>query len=301
MTASSCFESNIYQPKGFNNCIRMKTRILYPLSHHKGGNTKFWYLETPSSSNYNCEALGLIRKYNIFIDVELPISTNEIIRTNLRVHKKLDVNNSPITKYTIQYEDTNNNCTIRADNGHTFPHIDLQLPNKQKEKRIFDTDPEDYEASINSVLRYAEFYNNQYSGVDYWLFNITAFKADLIHSFFNTTRGHINVSTAFTDIARLAAVEIQTATEEINYGDERLARNIVNKFIRCKEYEEMYKRPLKIAKNLIQSDVDTILFPFPIFFTNEVQFVSKIYDNTGNEIPAAGSFFPLGKTTFRNN
>jgi hypothetical protein len=115
------------------------------------GNTKFskfWYLETPSSSNYTCEALELIRKYNIFIDVELPISTNEIIRTNLRVHKKLDVNNSPITKYTIQYEDTNNNSTIRADNGHTFPHIDLQLPNKQKEKRIFDTDPEDYEANL---------------------------------------------------------------------------------------------------------------------------------------------------------
>lgn len=109
------------------------------------------------------------------------------------------------------------------------------------------------------------------------------------------------MSTAFTDIARLAAVEIQTTTEEINYDDERLARTIVNKFITCKKYEETYERPLKIAKNLIQSDVDIILFPFPIFFTNDVQLVSKIFDNTGCEIPATGSFFPLGKTTFRNN
>ncbi|MFY9873944.1 MAG: hypothetical protein WAK17_29925 [Candidatus Nitrosopolaris sp.] len=216
----------------------MKIRVLYPLSHHIDGNTKFWYLESPSSFDYNCEFLELIRKYNLFIDVELPISINEIIRTNLRVHKKLDVNNSPITKYTIQYEDTGNKTIIRADNGHTFPHIDLQLSNRQKEKRVFDTDPEDYEGSINSVLRYAESYNNPYSGVDYWLFNITTFKADLIHSFFNSTRCQINVSAAFTDIARLAAIEIQTATEEINHDDERLARTIVNKFIRCKKYEE---------------------------------------------------------------
>jgi hypothetical protein len=151
------------------------------------------------------------------------------------------------------------------------------------------------------VLRYAEFYNNPYSGIDYWLFNLTTFKADLIHSFFKSTKGEINVSTAFTDIARLAAVEILTATEEINYDGERIARTIVNKFIKCKMYEETYKRPLKISKNLIQPDADISLFPFPIFFTNVVQCVSKIFNNTGTEIPASGSFSPLGKTTFRNN
>ncbi|MGC1931818.1 MAG: hypothetical protein WA667_22850 [Candidatus Nitrosopolaris sp.] len=95
------------------------------------------------------------------------------------MYKKLGRNNSPITEYTIQYEDRSNNPIIRADNYHSYPHIDLQLPHGNKEKRLFDTDPSDYEASINAVLRYAEFYNTSTIGIDYWLFNLTTFKRDI--------------------------------------------------------------------------------------------------------------------------
>lgn len=99
-------------------------------------------------------------------------NTDLIIRTNLRVYKKLDKNNNTVTKYTIQYEDKSNNAIVRADNDHSYPHIDLILPHKSREKKIFDTDPSDYEASINTVLRYAEFYDSHTVGIDYWLLNL---------------------------------------------------------------------------------------------------------------------------------
>jgi hypothetical protein len=54
---------------------------------------------------------------------------------------------------------------------------------------------------------------------------------------------------------------------KVNYDDERVAKTIVNKFITCKKYEETYKRPLKIAKNLIQSDVEILLQPLAIYLS----------------------------------
>jgi hypothetical protein len=279
----------------------MKTKVLYSQSYPIDENSNYWYFESPSPANYNSEALKLIKEYYVFTEIELPISTNEIIRTNLKVYKKLGKNNSPITEYTIQYEDRSNNTIIRADNYHLYPHIDLQLPPENKEKKLFDTDPSDYEASINAVLRYAEFYNSRTVGIDYWLFNLTTFKRELIHSFFNSARRSFDTSTAYTDVARLVCVDMLTAKAEINYTNEKLASSIVNKFLRCKIYEEKHNRPLKISKNLIQTEVDVNLLPFPIFITTSITappFILKIFDTDGNELPTSGSFFPLGKTTF---
>lgn len=175
----------------------MKIKVLYPSSYPICDHSNYWYVESPLSADYNFDALKLIKENYVFVDIELPLTANEIIRTNLKVLKKLNRNNSPITSYTIQYEDRSNKTIIRADNNHPYPHIDLQLPDGNKEKRVFDTDPSDYEASVNTVLRYAEFYNSHTIGIDYWLFNVTAFKRELIHSFFNTTRGYFKSSTAY--------------------------------------------------------------------------------------------------------
>ena len=83
----------------------------------------------------------------------MPITTNEIIRINLKVYESLDRNNSVITKYTTQYEDRINNTIIRA--YRSYPHIDLQLQlqlqHGNKEKK-YSIDPSDYEASIDTVL-----------------------------------------------------------------------------------------------------------------------------------------------------
>lgn len=81
----------------------------------------------------------------------MPITTNEIIRINLKVYESLDRNNSVITQYTTQYEDRINNTIIRA--YRSYPHIDLQLQlqHGNKEKK-YSIDPSDYEASIDTVL-----------------------------------------------------------------------------------------------------------------------------------------------------
>jgi hypothetical protein len=89
-----------------------------------------------------------------------------------------------------------------------------------------------------------------------------------------------------------------TAKEEVNYDNGKLAAIIANKFLRCKIYEEQNNRPLKVSKNLIQADGHVNLFPFPVFILTTQPFMSAIFDNSGNELPATGSFFPLGKTTY---
>lgn len=278
----------------------MKTQVLYPSSYPIDQSINYWYFESPPPSDYLSEALKLIQGYHVFIDIEIPVTGHEIIRMNLKVHRKLDSSNTFLTQYTVQYEDKRNNTIIRADNNHPYPHIDLQLPNKNKEKRIFDTDPSDYEASINTVLRYSEFYNNPTIGIDYWLLNLTAFKRELIYSYFKSSRRFLSTSTALTDVARLVSLEILTSSDEIIYEDQKLARTIANNFIKCRMFEEEYKRPLKISKNLIQVGIQENLFPCMIFADNSVPIISKIFDNDGNELPATGSYFPLGKTTFHH-
>lgn len=84
----------------------------------------------------------------------------------------------------------------------SFPHIDLELPHKSSEKMVFDTDPSDYEASINTVLRYAERHGNPMVGVDYWLNNLTIFRKELIYVAFNSAQSILNISTAFTKVER---------------------------------------------------------------------------------------------------
>lgn len=106
----------------------MKTKVLYPSSYPIGDHSNYWYVESPLSADYNSEALKLMKENYVFVDIEVPLTANEIIRTNLKVLKKLNRNNIPITSYTIQYEDRSNNTIIRADNNHPYPHIDLQLP-----------------------------------------------------------------------------------------------------------------------------------------------------------------------------
>jgi hypothetical protein len=263
----------------------MKTNLLYPLSYPITSNTNFYYFELPSSNTTGSNLSELIQKYDIYIDTEIPITNTERILMDLKLYKKLGSNNKLNLQYKVLYQDQNNKTIIRADNNHPYQHIDLELPNRNKEKKVFDTDPSDYEASINSVLRYAEFYNNPMIGVNYWLFNLVSFKKELIHSFFNTANTSLKPYTAFTDIARLISVDIFSANQETYYDFNSLSNLIVRKFIHCKIFEEQNRRPLKISKNLIQTGIKTNLLPFPIFADSKTPVTRKVFDRNGNELP----------------
>jgi hypothetical protein len=68
------------------------------------------------------------------------------------VYESLDRNNSVITQYTIEYEDRINNTINMAYRSYQNIDLQLQLQHGNKEKRIFDKDPSNYEASIDTVL-----------------------------------------------------------------------------------------------------------------------------------------------------
>jgi hypothetical protein len=276
----------------------IKNLILYPLKYPLEQNDRYWYFESPYVNVGSAKVLELIQKYHIYAETVIPITTNEIIRMNLKIHKKLDNTNRYVTQYTIQYEDNSNKMIIRADNYHAYEHIDLKLPKKNQEKRVFDTDPSDYEAAINTVLRYAEFYNNRFIGVDYWLLNLVSFNKELIHVFFNSSKVYLDTHTAFTDIARLVSVDILTAGSETNYDFGGLAQAITPKFIECKQFEVKHRRPIKISKNLIQRGKQTNMLPFPIIVDSMTIVVNKVLDNSGNELPGCTAYMK-GKTSFR--
>jgi hypothetical protein len=213
----------------------------------------------------------LIREYHIFIDIEIPITKAEIMIMSLKVLRQLDkANANPILKYKVMYHNTENNLRIRSDNGHIengqrYPHIDLEMPDMEKKKMVFDTDPSDYEASINTVLRYAERYSNPMVGVNYWLRNLVTFKTDLIYFLFNNQKRFAGTSTAFTDVAKLVSADIWTNGGETIYDFEALNKLTAHRFVFCRIYEQTKHRPLKISKNLIQQNANTNLFPCPIF------------------------------------
>jgi hypothetical protein len=275
-----------------------KNLILYPLNYPIEQNDKYWYFESPCVNVNSVKHLELIQRYHVYAETVLPITTNETIRMNLKIHKKLGRDNKFVTQYTIQYHDNINNTIIRADNDHPYQHIDLKLHNNNQEKRVFDTDPSDYEAAINTVLRYAEIYNNCFIGVDYWLFNIASFNKELLHVFFSSSKGSLGTQTSFTDIARLVSVDILTAEGEVSYDFNRLARVITPKFIECMQFEGKHKRPIKISKNLIQAGEKTDLLPFPIITDSVTPVINKVLDNSGNELPGHKVNF-RGKTSFR--
>jgi len=68
----------------------MKTKVLYPASYPIDKYSNYLYLESPLPINHVSEASNLIKEFYVFAETELPIASNEIIRTNLKVYKKLD-------------------------------------------------------------------------------------------------------------------------------------------------------------------------------------------------------------------
>lgn len=280
----------------------MRTQFLYPLIYPLERNDKYFYL-TAVKSHDRKSIRDLIKKYHIFIDIEIQITQNETFTMYLQVFRELDAGTSyPKIKYKVMYlskDDSGKNPTnIRADNFHPYPHVDIELPKMPKETNVFDIDPSDYEASVNTVLRYAERSKNKMIGVDFWLHNLTSFRKDLVHIAFNSAQSVLNTQTAFTDVARLVSLDILTIKGEVIYDFDTLTRRLItSKFVYCRRYEDTNHRPLKISKNLIQQDISANIFPFPIILRSEDgPLKPRVFDARGNELPNDGVHL-LGKTT----
>jgi hypothetical protein len=79
------------------------------------------------------------------------MTTNGIIRINLKVYESLDRNNSVITQYTAKYYDRINNTIIRAYRSYHILTCNYNY-NTEIKKKEYSIDPSDYEASIDTVL-----------------------------------------------------------------------------------------------------------------------------------------------------
>ena len=157
----------------------VKNIILYPIDYNNGLN--YWYLEAPYNPDNCLDVKECLNKYRTYIDLELPINNDEIIYSKIRI----PIKDNKI-KYTFQYFNSLTNIRIRTDIGkHSFPHIDIETKDK-KLKNLYDTDPSDYEASINTILRYAERLSNKFIGFHYWLYSFMNYNDKLIYSYLKT-------------------------------------------------------------------------------------------------------------------
>jgi hypothetical protein len=173
------------------------TKVLYPLGYPFEHSKKYWCFYSPSTTFNQSVVHDLIQKYYLYTETEIQVSNSERIAMDLKVHKKLNKSrNQWVTQYRIVYINTVDRTVIRADSDHPYPHIDLELAGGQKVTNVFDTEPYDYEAGINSVLRYVEFYKNPNIGIDYWLSNLAEFKRELIYSLFQSAKSNLQPITS---------------------------------------------------------------------------------------------------------
>jgi anionic cell wall polymer biosynthesis LytR-Cps2A-Psr (LCP) family protein len=112
----------------------MKTVFFYPLDFPITPYTRFYYFESPSPNSNSSNLQDLFQKFYIYIDTNIPLSNNEYILMNLKLHRKLGSNNQLNLQYKVLYHDKSKNVVIRADNNHPYPHIDLELPNRKQKK-----------------------------------------------------------------------------------------------------------------------------------------------------------------------
>lgn len=262
--------------------------VLFPIDNN---GVHYWYLESPYNANYNVDIKKYLKKYSSYIDLELPISKHEKIYSKLKV----PINDNKI-RYTIQYFNSLKDIKIRTDLGlHSYPHIDIETKD-QTQKNVYDTDPYDYEACINTVLRYAERISNKFVGIHYWLYPLMNYNAKLIHSYINSIEKLLELyklNVSLTDISRLISIElykIGQKNKRLNNID--ILEILSHQFMKTLEYEQKFKRPLKISKNMLPNDIRVL----PFSMISQDKCISLIVDSYGN-IVDNHYFIPTGIVT----
>ena len=271
------------------------TTVLFPMRYPLEDNTMYWYFCSPATNFVHSDVYDLIQKYHLWAQTEIQVSSNERILLDLKIHKKTGKHYQPL-QYRIVYADSSDHAVIRADGDHPYPHIDIELSNKEKVTNVFDTYPYDYETGINTVLRYVELYKNRKIGIDYWLFNLLEYKRELLYSYFESNRRFLQPISSFTDIARLVSLDHAVRPGELILSDEDLARLITRNFLQCKIHEEKFNRPLKVSRNLIPQENNTIILPFPIKAVSNIPSIKKVYGVNGKELTDVKVDI-VGKTT----
>ena len=98
------------------------TILLHPV---KRDYSKYIYIKAPCNGN-GTKAKEIATEYHVYIDTKIAITPNDLLIMKVKMFKKLNGQNKPILKYTIQYQNLKTGKIIRTDNEHAFQHIDIE-------------------------------------------------------------------------------------------------------------------------------------------------------------------------------
>lgn len=269
------------------------TVVLHPLNQQR---SKYLYIEAPCTNNKQ-RAAELARNHHVYIDMEVPITSDEKLIMKVKLLRNGD------NIYTIQYQNLFSGLIVRTDSKHIFDHVDIEIRTPagewQEEKNVYDTPPDDYESRVNTVLRYAERLSNRRIGIEYWIPNLVRHRRDLVYSNFDSFQHLMETKSAFTDIARLVSLELYARTGQTNYSDTQITEMITRGFLKCQEYEHQNNnRPLKIFQNWIQKGRDDYLMPFQVITESDSPWLA-CFDDNAREITCEGVQI-LGKVSYEN-
>jgi hypothetical protein len=274
--------------------------VLYPVTYPPEQTSKYIYFESPYTGTDH-QGIRLAREYHIYVDTKIPITNDETLLMMMKVYKKLGIDGKPIIQFRIQYQSVMHDTVIRADNYEPFPHIDIEPYNnlqKKQIKNIFDTDPSDYEAGVNTVLRYAERMCNRRIGIEYWLRNLVEYDRELVYSIFDSKQTQTSINSSHADVARLVSFELLTHTQDVVYSNTDLSNMVERAFSLCKQYEIQHHRPLKIHSNLVWKHSNESLMPFPIIAYSGISKWYTCFDSNADEVPCNDGKI-LGKASYR--
>lgn len=255
----------------------LKINALFSINH---SDAKYYYIETSNAKDTIYVDLNdLIRKYDLWAEAVIPITIKEIIDMKLKILKNGDI------KYTMQYRKPDIKLQIRTDDAHGFPHIDVERNGSPQEKIILNSKPEDYEASINTILRFVEKKINRHIGARYWLLP-TLFSdiGNAVIQLFDLYQMEHNIKTTYTDIARFLCLNIIRDTSD----DKKLeisdySRMIDHNFRICKEQEDK-NGDIPIESKSIQHINGIDMLPFPVIIPSTSRNKSMPLDADGNPI-----------------
>ena len=140
----------------------VKIDAVIPFDQHP--NVKYYYIRSVNNPHVpDLDLVSIVNRYDLYAKADIPITQNQTVNMVLKILK------DEKKKYTMQYRDDSIQLRIRTDSAHDFPHIDIEQGSKPQEKIKLNSEPEDYEASINTILRYVENKHNHLIGPTYWL------------------------------------------------------------------------------------------------------------------------------------
>lgn len=249
---------------------KLAIKTIFPIDM---GEVKYCHIEFPVSDE-ELDYKKHCQTYSNYAVAKIPISKDEF------VDMKLNVLTNGDTKYTMQYRNPSLDIRVRTDDAHGFPHIDIEEKGKPQKKFRLKISPNNYEESINTILRFVEENVNHLIGPRYWLMPqiITPIGSHILKLFDVFQQGY-NLKTSFTDLARLTSLDILRKTLSNKIIDYQEYQDIIhNQFTKCfGEESNNGGKPILASSNKNMEGIS--LLPFPLILPSGVSFKMNYLKN----------------------